>query len=115
MTTQRKPPSHLGKAGRALWADLSGDYEIVDADGWALLEVACVCADRLQQARETIAKEGCFATDRYGSAKAHPALLLEKDARNGLIQSIKALDLSDDAQNVMPKFLGRPPGLRSAN
>jgi len=112
MTTQRKPPSHLGKAGRALWADLSGDYEIVDADGWALLEVACVCADRLQQARDTIEAEGCFAKDRYGSPKAHPALLLEKDARNGLIAALKALDLADEVQNQMPKFLGRPPGVR---
>jgi len=112
MTTPRKPPAHLGKAGRALWADIMADYVLEDGDAWALLEAACTCADRLQQARDTIKEEGCFAVDRYGSPKAHPALLLEKDARNGLIQSLRALRLDADTPETAPRFLGRPPGIR---
>lgn len=92
-----KPPDHLGESGRQLWVALHEDYEILDADSIALLETACVCADRLAQARQIIAEEGPIARDRYNSPKMHPAMLVEKDARAGLIQSLKALDLDPGA------------------
>ena len=111
-----KAPQHLGKSGRQLWQQLHEEYELEGADLTALLEVACTCVDRLDQARQILKKEGPVAKDRYGSPKAHPALQIEKDARAGLIAAFRAMDLDPGTeQNTLPRFLGRPPGAVRAN
>jgi len=111
-----KPPKHLGPAGRRLWEELHRDYELDGGDVLALLETACVALDRLAQAREIIAEEGAVTKDRYGSPKQHPACLLERDSRNGLLSALRALNLDPGTQqDAVPRFLGRPPGIRSAH
>jgi hypothetical protein len=44
--------------------------------------------------------------DRYGQIKVHPLCAVERDARSGFLNSLKALGL-----DVEPlKGIGRPPG-----
>ncbi|MBN1379682.1 MAG: P27 family phage terminase small subunit [Gammaproteobacteria bacterium] len=101
-----KPPAHLQKPGADLWKIIVADYEIVDSGGLALLTTACECLDRMRQAQAAIKKHGALIKDRYGCLKSNPACVLERDSRNGYLQSLKALQL-DVAGDKLP---GRPQG-----
>jgi len=99
-----KPPLHLNRPGKRLFRLISKEYGITDAGGIALLVRACECQDRLAAAWEIIAQEGEITKDRYGNARLHPAMSLEKDARAGFLQAMKQLNL-----DVEPlKSPGRP-------
>lgn len=102
-----KAPNHLGKDGRALWRQLQSDYGISDAAGLALLTTAAECLDRIRAAQAAIAEHGEIVIDRYGSPKINPAATLEKDSRNGLLASLRALNLDIEPLRDGP---GRPPG-----
>jgi len=101
-----KAPRHLGKHGRELWKSLRREYDIRDAGGLALLTTAAECLDRMRAAQDAIKEHGEVVTDRYSQVKVNPACGLEKDARNGFLAAIKALNL-----DVEPlKQIGRPGG-----
>jgi hypothetical protein len=44
--------------------------------------------------------------DRFGQKKLHPAVLVEQNARVGLLHGLKALNLDVEP----PGPMGRPPG-----
>ena len=102
-----KTPSHLKAEGKAFFEKIVADFDISDAAGLALLTRASECIDRMAAAREIIKKEGEICTDRYGSPKLHPAVVLEKDSRSGFLQAVKALNLDLEPLNPAP---GRPAG-----
>jgi hypothetical protein len=62
-----------------------------------LARVSGECLDRIVAAQSAIKQHGEVVLDRYGSPKLNPALALEKDARNGLLAALKALNLDIDA------------------
>jgi P27 family predicted phage terminase small subunit len=101
-----KPPKHLGKSGAKLWEELTTEYGIADAAGLTLVATACECLDRMRAAQAAIAKHGEVIDDRYGAPKLNPACSLEKDARNGLLAALKALNLDLEPLKDSP---GRPP------
>jgi phage terminase small subunit len=103
---RRKPPPHLGPAGADLWRNIVHDYAIQDAAGLTLATTAGECLDRIRAAQKSIAEHGEIVVDRYGSPKCHPALALEKDARNGLLAALKALNLDLEP---LRDAAGRPP------
>jgi len=110
MQLKRKPlnpPRHLKKPGRDLWRGVTKEYGIDDSAGTALLETACVCWDRMRAAEKAIDEHGETVNDRYGQSKLNPACALEKDARNGFIAAIRALNLDIEPLRDKP---GRPPG-----
>lgn len=100
-----KAPENLKTPGAELWLALRREFEIDDAHGLALLATACEALDRMRAAQAAIAKNGEVILDRYGQAKTHPACQLEKDARNGLLTALKALNLDGEQAGV--------PGVRS--
>jgi P27 family predicted phage terminase small subunit len=102
-----KPPKHLGKSGKTLWEELISEYGISDAAGLALVTTAAECLDRIRAAQAAISEHGEIVKDRYGQVKLNPALVLEKDARNGLLATLKALNLDLEPLRDGP---GRPPG-----
>ena len=110
-----KPPNHLGRTGRQLWQQLHQSYEWNDPAELAILDVLCVSADRIAEARALIDKEGVCIPDRWGGTKVHPAHTVEKDNSNRLFAAYRALRLDAEAESVLPKFTGRPPGVRHAN
>ncbi|MCR5875698.1 hypothetical protein LRS10_16910 [Phenylobacterium sp. J426] len=83
------------------------EYCIADAAGLALAQTAAECADRMASAQEAIARDGAMILDRYGCPKAHPACVLERDSRTGLLAALKALNLDVEPARDGP---GRPPG-----
>ena len=90
---QLKPPGHLNADGAALWDAIAREYHIDDSGGQALLTIAAECLDRLRAAQKAIDEHGEVVEDRYGGLKAHPAVQIEKDSRNGLLAALKALNL----------------------
>lgn len=88
-----KPPTHLGRAGKALFAAVQTEYAITDPAGLTLLATACECLDRMREAQAAIAEHGVTTLDRYGSLKSNPAVAVERDSRNGLLAALRALNL----------------------
>jgi len=83
----------LSAEARDLHATLIEEWAIRDAAGLATLMVACQCFDRMHEAQAIIAKEGILAHDRFGQARQHPASVVEKESRAGLLAALKHLNL----------------------
>lgn len=106
MKNSMKAPRHLGTDGKSLWLALQRDYQISDSGGLTLLTTAAEAMDRMRAAQRIISEKGEVTPDRYGGLRANPAVAIEKDARNGLLAAIRALNL-----DVEPlKSIGRPGG-----
>jgi phage terminase small subunit len=88
-----RSPAHLKVDGCRLWCAITREYRVGDGAGLALVTVAAECLDRMRQAQEAIREHGPLVSDRYGCLKANPACTLERDARNGMIAALKALNL----------------------
>ena len=85
---------------------LLDEYEIGDGAGQLLLDTAMMAYDRMRQAQMVIADDGPFQIDRFGASKPHPALIVERDSRAGMLAALRALRL-----DVEPlQSVGRPPG-----
>ncbi len=102
-----KTPSHLKAPGRKFWSDLTREYQINDAAGLTLATTAAECLDRLRAAQAAVEQHGEVVVDRYGAPKLNPALSLEKDARNGMLAALRALNLDLEPLRDGP---GRPTG-----
>src|SRR5262245_54149155 len=100
------PPSDFGQAGRDLWANIHGDYNIDDAGGIEMLKQACLAADRAARCREQINQDGEIIQTRAGGAKEHPLLRAELAAMAFIVRTLQRLGL-----NVEPlrPTVGRPP------
>ena len=82
------------------------EFDIEDEAGRLLLLSAMRCFDRVEDARSLLAKDGITVTDRWGQVKCHPAVTVERDARSGMLASLKALNLDIEPKRDRP---GRPP------
>jgi P27 family predicted phage terminase small subunit len=105
MKNRIKTPSNLGRDGRQLWREALEQFGVNDAPGLRLLEVACRALDRLHEAQAAIRADGVVILDRYGCKKAHPALRIEKEARDGFLGALRQLNFDI----APPKQPGRPP------
>jgi len=103
------PPAHLGEAGAQLWAAIVQQYRIGDGAGLVLATTAAECLDRMRQAQEAIREHGLLLADRYGGKRQNPACVVERAARDGMINALKALNLNleplrDRADHVAGPF-----------
>jgi phage terminase small subunit len=75
-----------------------------------LLQACGECWDRLQQARELLARDGLVVEGREGGMRPHPAAAIERDSRIAFARLIRELDL-----DVEPPASNRtsPAALRS--
>ena len=103
-----KPPSHLRKETQAWWTSVHSEYELQDHHV-RLLTLACEAYDRANEARETIASQGFYFTDRFGSPRKHPAVSVAEAATIAFARLCRELDLDVDP----PATASRPPALRS--
>jgi len=79
MTDETKPPTGLSAPMRAWWSTVADDYDL-QAHHLHLLGLACRAWDRADEARKILNAEGIVTHNRYGSAVAHPAVAIERDA-----------------------------------
>lgn len=101
------PPKALSAEARARWRLLQTEYAIVDAGGLAVLLAHCEAFDRMRGAQRQIAKDGATFVDRFGQPRAHPLLVVERDARSAMLAALKQLNLDLEPLHDGP---GRPGG-----
>ena len=100
-------PSHLREATAEWWARVLRDYDL-EEHYVRLLTLAGEAWDRAQEARETLAEEGSYFTDRFGAPKAHPAVAVERDSRIAFARLLRELDLdAEPAPDVRLPRRGR--------
>jgi P27 family predicted phage terminase small subunit len=78
-----RPPKDLSREAKKLWQRLYDESDI-DPVAEVLLDTLCRTWDRLQQARELLAKEGVIISEKTGAGiekrRTHPAVLVEHNA-----------------------------------
>jgi phage terminase small subunit len=100
------PPGLLGE-GRALWDQVTSDWDL-DPAALTILHTACLARQQDHAAEALVAKEGLVVVDRFGQAKAHPAVAVARDAKSTFLRAMKQLGL--DISPLQP--MGRPPSTR---
>jgi P27 family predicted phage terminase small subunit len=106
LQTGPKPPKNLSAEAKRWWKKIVAGWELDDA-GFLVLENALESFDRMRQAQEMLAKEGVVTKDRFGQQKVHPAVLVERDAKAGLLRALRALNLQIEP---LHDSTGRLPG-----
>jgi P27 family predicted phage terminase small subunit len=99
--SDRRAPKHLSTEARAFWTQIVTEWAIDDA-GALIRLVACECLDRLRGAQQVIKREGMTVKGR-----AHPATVIERDARLALLRARRQLGLDLEPVRDHP---GRPAG-----
>src|SRR4051812_33482229 len=88
------PPRHLSKPSKVLWRRLVPAYGLADeAHALEVLRLALEALDPCQEARERIAVDGAYLTDRFGQVKARPAVAVGRDARVSALRAFRELSL----------------------
>lgn len=108
MKSTPKAPSHLTEPTRAWWREVVKIYDL-ESHHLRLLQAACEVWDRLQEARELLARDGLVIEGREGGMRPHPAVAIERDSRIGFSRLVRELDLDVE----LPAPGARPPALRS--
>lgn len=107
MKSSIRAPSHLSASSRKLWRDILSEYQINDAVGLRILQVACEALDRAENCRREIERNGQQVKDRFGQCKSHVLLPAERDARGQFLAAVKQLNLDIEPLRDKP---GRPTG-----
>lgn len=68
----QKAPDHLSAAMKAWWADVLARHGVPDSHRLYLLEAACGAWDRLEGARQTLAREGITWQAGMGRGPTQP-------------------------------------------
>lgn len=97
-------PKYLKATTKAWLKKIMDDYEL-ESHHIKILIQAGECWDRINEARERIAAEGAYFTDRFGCPKSHPAIADERNGRVVFARLIRELNLSEGTPDA------RPPGL----
>jgi hypothetical protein len=93
--------SRLSAEAQAWEARFVAGWNLDDA-GKFILAVALEAFDRMRGAQRTIRREGLVV-----KGKAHPATVIERDARLAMLRALRQLNL--DVEPLRDKA-GRPPG-----
>jgi phage terminase small subunit len=101
-----KPPTGYTPEARRFWRQVLAGWDL-DPPSLVILDSACRALVRVRQAQELIVKEGLISKDRFGQAKAHPAVQIERDSKQTLLRNLRALSLDLEPLHDRP---GRPGG-----
>ena len=102
----KKTPPGLGASGRKFWRKILATFVLDEPHELALLEKACLCEDRITEARKEIAKRGPFIEDRWGALKEHPASKVMKDFAGLQLRLCRELGLTLQSESRMPRRYG---------
>ena len=87
-----KPPAHLSPEMRRWWSAVVAEFVIEDHI-LPVLTVAGEAFDRCQQARRIVDAEGLQQVDRFGQARPHGMLAVERDSRLAFDRMVRGLGL----------------------
>jgi hypothetical protein len=86
-------PAHLAETEQALFRKITSEFEINDSGAISVLTVAMEAHQRMREAREEVASEGTTFLDRFGQMRPHPAVGIERSARNDYLRAMRVLNL----------------------
>ena len=92
--TTPRPPSSLGRSGRALWRQVVDAYTL-EAHEERLLAQACATADTIDQLHAVINEEGVTSVGSTGQPVVHPAVQECRQQRLALARLLGAIALPD--------------------
>jgi len=98
------PRGKLSQEARRWWRHFVSAWEFDEA-GLLILASALEAFDRMRQAQKILTDEGLVIQDRFGQKKCHPAALIERDARAGMLRALKQLNLDLEP---LQEGVGRP-------
>jgi phage terminase small subunit len=104
-----KPPMTLSNAAKRWWREIQREFSIDDPGGLLVLTSAAEAFDRTKQAEAMVKAEGITTIDRFGQAKTHPAVIIERDSRAQMLAALRDLHLDLEPLRDRP---GRPGGGR---
>jgi len=102
-STDPQPPTYLSQAGRSFWQRVVSEFDL-DSAALQLLSLACKQADRAAEARAILAAQPVVYLDRFGQAREHPAVAIERNATIAFARLVRELAL-----DVEPPADSRPP------
>lgn len=120
MTDSRHTPADLGVAGRSLWQEVAGTFDLEIHESALLLE-ACRVKDRLD-ALDAVVRAAGVTIDSPQGIKAHPAIVEARQQQLVLSRLIASLRLPDENDSRPQRRGGgrgaylarRPYGTRTA-
>jgi phage terminase small subunit len=87
-------PQHLTAPSKAIYRRVMEDFQLAkEPHAVRILVLALEASDRAEQARTAIAREGLLVNDRFGQARPHPAIMIERDARLAVARLFRELSL----------------------
>lgn len=100
-----KSIAHLSGKSQKFYKKILAEYDLDDHHVVLLIKV-CELLDMADQARLTIASEGMFTVDRYGTAKSHPAvkIMLDSTAQARMCLREIGLDLETTIESRPPRM-----------
>lgn len=102
-----RAPEHLQPGTRRWWAKICRTYAL-ESHHLRLLTLAGEAWDRGQEARALVTKEGLLTLDRFGQARAHPAVAIERDSRIAFARLVRELGLDTEGPpEARPPRVGR--------
>jgi hypothetical protein len=104
-------PKGIGKAGRALWRAVTGEYDLGEHERLMLVE-ACRIADRLDRLHAEAESSEVTVTNHRGDLAPHPALVearLQAIALTRLVASLR-LPAGDEDEPGRPQRRGAARG-----
>lgn len=90
--TKITAPDHLRPETKGWWLNVIDEYAL-EPHHVRLLTLACESYDRATVARETIASQGLYFTDRFGAPRKHPAVSVAESATIAFARLTRELDL----------------------
>ena len=91
-------PKDLSPSTKSWWTQITDSY-VLEPHHVRLLKAACQALDRVEQARRVVKREGAYFADRFGAPRAHPAIEVERKARNEFRLILRELGLDVAASN----------------
>lgn len=107
MKNSLNPPKHLSAAAKTWWRQIQDEYSVTDSAGLLVLEAAMEAFDRMKMAQSQVLRDGLTSSDRFGQAKPHPAVIIERDSRGQMLAALKQLNLDIEP---LEGRAGRPAG-----
>lgn len=103
--TRPPAPRRLSVEARGWWAKFTEGWALDDA-ALLILTTALEAFDRMRGAQRAIGREGLVLKK---TGRAHPAIVVERDARLAMLRALRMLNLDLEPLRDRP---GRPPGGR---
>ena len=100
------PAAEWTADAKSLWTATMSDY-VLEPHHIELLRAACQQLSRAAEARAAIDADGVIIEDRFGIAKEHPALSVERQSHLAYLRLVREMGLDID----LPESRGpRRPG-----